>query len=87
MGHVVCHCESVSEGEILEALHRPVPVTTLDAIKRRTWATAGRCQGFYCTAAVMGLMARELGVAPDVLTKRGPGSELVARRARDGEVR
>jgi glycerol-3-phosphate dehydrogenase len=75
-GRVVCLCELVSEGEIREALRAPIPATTLDAVKKRTWATAGRCQGFYCTAAVLQLMSRELRVPLTALTKAGPGSPV-----------
>lgn len=76
-GRILCQCETVSEGEVTEALHTPIPATTLDAVKRRTWATAGRCQGFYCTAAILEVMARELGTPLNAITKRGPGSEIV----------
>lgn len=75
-GRVLCLCELVSEGEIREALRAPIPATTLDAVKKRTWATAGRCQGFYCTAAVLQLMSRELRVPLTGLTKSGAGSPL-----------
>jgi glycerol-3-phosphate dehydrogenase len=76
-GKILCLCETVSEGEIHQALHAPIPATTLDAVKRRTWATAGRCQGFYCTAAILDLMARELERPLNALTKRGAGSEVI----------
>lgn len=77
-GKIVCLCETVSQAEVVEAIHSPIPVTTLDGIKKRTWATAGRCQGFYCTAAILDVVARELGRPMHTLTKRGPGSEIVA---------
>lgn len=76
-GRVVCLCETVSEAEITQAMRAPLPATTLDGIKKRTWATAGRCQGFYCTAAILELMSRELGRPLNALTKRGPGSEMI----------
>lgn len=77
-GKILCLCETVSEAEVVGAIHSPIPVTTLDGIKKRTWATAGRCQGFYCTAAILDVMARELKQPMHTLTKRGPGSEIVA---------
>ncbi|MBI5876753.1 MAG: NAD(P)/FAD-dependent oxidoreductase [Chloroflexi bacterium] len=77
-GYIICQCESVSEGEIIEALHSPLGIISLDAIKKRTWANTGRCQGFYCTAATLQIMARETDLPLDALTKRGPGSELLA---------
>ncbi|MFE3031630.1 FAD-dependent oxidoreductase [Streptomyces canus] len=51
-GTLVCHCERVTRGEIRDALTSPIPPSTLDALRRRTRARAGRCQGFYCGAAV-----------------------------------
>lgn len=76
-GHIVCLCETVSRAEITQAIHAPVPATTMDAIKKRTWATAGRCQGFYCTAGIMQVLAQELGLPTTALTKRGSGSEII----------
>jgi glycerol-3-phosphate dehydrogenase len=51
-GTLVCHCERVSRGEIRDALASTVPPRNLDGLRRRTRARAGRCQGFYCGAAV-----------------------------------
>lgn len=85
-GRVVCLCESTSEAEVVAALRAQVPAATLDAVKKRTWATAGRCQGYFCTAALLEIMARELGVAPWAVRRGGPGSEVVAGaiRVREG---
>ncbi|MFD4873220.1 NAD(P)/FAD-dependent oxidoreductase [Streptomyces sp. NPDC058420] len=55
-GTLVCHCERVSRGEIRDALASTVPPRSLDGLRRRTRARAGRCQGFYCGAAVRELM-------------------------------
>lgn len=55
-GTLVCHCERVSRGEIRDALASTVPPRNLDGLSRRTRARAGRCQGFYCGAAVRELM-------------------------------
>ncbi|MBL1087343.1 NAD(P)/FAD-dependent oxidoreductase [Streptomyces actinomycinicus] len=57
-GTLVCHCERVSRGEIRDALRSTVPPRTLDGLRRRTRARAGRCQGFYCGAAVRELFER-----------------------------
>lgn len=75
-GQVVCRCETVTEAEVVAALHRNPPARTLDGIKRRTRAGMGRCQGGFCTPRVVQIMAREMGVAPTSLTKKGSGSEL-----------
>ncbi len=78
-GHVVCRCCRVSEAQIVDVLHRPIPATSVDAIKRRTGCTMGRCQGGFCTPKIMAIMERELGLAPTQITKCGPGSELLAQ--------
>ncbi len=66
-GRVVCHCEKVTLGEILDAIHSPVPARTLDALRRRTRATQGRCQGFNCQAHVIDILAQETGQDPRFL--------------------
>ena len=82
-GHIVCRCEHITEAEIVEALHRPVPALTLDAVKRRARAGMGRCQGSFCTPRVLLIMARELGIPLKSLTKNGPGSPLFSRPTKD----
>ena len=74
-GHVVCRCEHVTEGEILEAIRRGA--TTLEGIKFRTRAGMGRCQGGFCGPRVVMILARELKISPTEVTKRGPGSNLL----------
>jgi glycerol-3-phosphate dehydrogenase len=56
-GRIVCHCERVSRGEIRDALASMLPPADLDGLRRRTRAVNGRCQGFYCAAAVSALLA------------------------------
>jgi len=74
-GHVVCRCEHVTEGEIVEAIRRGA--TTLDGIKFRTRAGMGRCQGGFCTSHVIKILARELQIPIESVTKRGRGTELL----------
>lgn len=81
-GQIVCRCEHITEGEIVEALHRPVPALTLDAVKRRTRAGMGRCQGGFCMPRVLLIMARELGMPLEKLTKSGSGSPLFSRQTK-----
>ncbi len=76
-GRMVCYCEAISEQEIVDAVRAPLPAQTLDAVKRRTRAMTGRCQGFNCMARVANVMARSLGVPVSNVTKCGPGSEVV----------
>lgn len=82
-GHIVCRCEQVSEREIIDALHRPLPAMTLDAVKRRTRAGMGRCQGGFCLPRVLSIISRELKIPPEQVTKSGPGSPLFSRRTKE----
>lgn len=79
-GKIVCRCETVSEGEILEAIRRNPPATDVDGVKRRTRSGMGRCQGGFCGPYVMELLAREQGIPLESVTKSGPGSEMVSER-------
>ncbi len=76
-GHVICRCETVTEGQIVDAVHRPIGAKSLDAIKRRLWAGAGRCQGGFCSPRVVEILARELKVSPSDITKHQEGSEIL----------
>jgi glycerol-3-phosphate dehydrogenase len=82
-GRVICRCEMVTEGEILAEMRSPVPAATYDAIKRRTWLGTGRCLGGFDLPRVVELIARELGVNPTEITKKGPGSEFLRRMTKD----
>lgn len=79
--HLTCRCERVTEAEIIDALHRPVPVRSVDGIKRRTRAGMGMCQGAFCGPRVRALIARELGIPEAEVPKRGPGSSILPDRA------
>lgn len=61
-GRIICRCEMITEGEIVEAIHRPVGATTVDAVKRRCRPGSGRCQGGFCGPRVQEILARELKV-------------------------
>lgn len=76
-GSVVCRCEVITEGEIVEAIHRVPGARDLDGIKRRTRAGMGRCQAGFCTPRIMAILARELGIDKKQITKCGQGSELI----------
>jgi len=67
-GRIVCHCERVTLGELRAALTAPVPAQTMDGMRRRTRALQGRCQGFNCQAAVLGLLAQHTGRSPYALS-------------------
>ena len=76
-GTVVCRCEMITEGEIRDAIRRPLGAKSLDGIKRRVRATAGRCQGGFCTPRVMEILSDELGIPMIELTKKGGKSTIV----------
>jgi glycerol-3-phosphate dehydrogenase len=77
--HIICRCENVTEGEIVAEIHSPVPATTYDALKRRTWLGTGRCQGGFDLTRVTDILARELGVSALSISKKGEDSVLLAR--------
>ena len=79
-GRIVCRCETVTEAEIVDAIRRGA--TTLDAVKRRTRAGMGRCQGGFCSPRVMESLARELSRPWTALTKDGGASRLVVAPTR-----
>ena len=83
-GNIICRCESVSEGEIMEAVRHGH--TTLDGIKFYTRAGMGRCQGGFCTYKILKILMRETGLSIDELTKRGGGSYIIHRDIGDLEV-
>lgn len=73
-GNIVCRCEEISEGEIIDAIRRPLGARSLDGVKRRVRAGMGRCQGGFCSPKVMKILARELGIRLDEVTKSGRDS-------------
>lgn len=76
-GIIICRCEEVSKGEIKDALNSPIPVTTVDGIKRRVRAGMGRCQGGFCLPSVMNIMAKEMGKDIKTITKKGQFSYIL----------
>lgn len=76
-GNVICRCEMITEGEIIDAIQRPLGAKSLDGVKRRTRAGMGRCQAGFCSPRTMEILARELGVDMADITKSGRGSRLV----------
>ncbi len=68
-GEIICRCEEVSKGEILDALNSPIPVYSLDAIKRRVRPGMGRCQGGFCSPLVMKILAEHKGVGIEDIPK------------------
>lgn len=79
-GRVICRCETITEGEIIDAIRRPIVPRTVDAIKRRCCAGMGRCQGGFCGPRVVEILARELGVSRQDIDKDKTGSYIVRER-------
>ena len=81
-GRIICRCEYVTEGEIVAEIHAPIPAESYDAIKRRTWLGTGRCQGAFDMPRVVDILARELDMDPDEISKKGAGTELLSRKTK-----
>ena len=82
-GQIICRCESVTEGEIIDAIHRVPGARSLDGVKRRTRAGMGRCQAGFCSPRVMEILARELGVPQSEITKAGGKSKIIVGTNKD----
>lgn len=76
-GNIICRCEMISEGEILDAIHRTLGARSLDGVKRRTRAGMGRCQSGFCSPRTMEILEREVPMSMFDVTKAGNGSEIV----------
>lgn len=59
---IICNCEHVTKAEIIDLLSRPIPITSVKAIKKRLRAGFGMCQGGFCTPRVIKIMAEYYGV-------------------------
>ena len=82
-GNIICRCEMVTEGEILDAIHRPLGAKSLDGVKRRTRAGMGRCQAGFCSPRTMEILSRELKLDMEKITKSGGGSVIVVGTNKD----
>lgn len=82
-GNIICRCEMITEGEILDAIRRPLGARSLDGVKRRTRAGMGRCQSGFCSPRTIEILARELHVSMSDITKSGGNSRLVAGKNKD----
>ncbi len=86
-GRIICRCEKITEGEILDAIHSPVVPTSVDAIKRRTRAGMGRCQGGFCQPRVLELLARELGKEWVEINLSREGTNILVKDTRENAVK
>ncbi|MCI6277568.1 MAG: NAD(P)/FAD-dependent oxidoreductase [Clostridium sp.] len=76
-GTIICRCECVTEGEIMDAIHRPLGATTLDGVKKRTRTMMGGCQGGYCSSPILNILARELNIAKTEVKKGADKSNIL----------
>ncbi len=81
-GTIVCRCENVSEGEIIDSIRRTLGATSLDGVKRRVRQGMGRCQAGFCTPRTMEILAKELGRPMEAICKNEPGSEILVKDGR-----
>ena len=83
-GRVICRCETVTEGEIVAALHSPIPPVSVNGVKRRVGAGMGRCQGGFCGPRVQEIVARELGLDPTQVLMDWAGSWVLCGETKGG---
>lgn len=76
-GRIICRCEGITEGEMIDAIRRPLGARSLDGVKRRTRGGMGRCQGGFCSPRVTALISRETGIPMDKITKNGGESYIL----------
>lgn len=76
-GNIICRCEMITEGEIMDAIHRPLGARSLDGVKRRTRAGMGRCQAGFCSPRTMEILEREVPMSMFDITKNGVGGAIV----------
>ena len=80
--HLDVYKRQITEGEIVDAIHRPIPARSMDAVKRRLRAGMGRCQGGFCGPRIIDILARELGVPQEEITKNQKGSYMIVGKLR-----
>ena len=85
-GRVICRCETITEGEIVAAIHSPIPPCSLDGIKRRAGSGMGRCQGGFCGPRVLDILARELGCSPLDIQQDGDGTFILIGTTKGGTL-
>ncbi|MBN2658622.1 MAG: NAD(P)/FAD-dependent oxidoreductase [Spirochaetales bacterium] len=81
-GNIICRCETISEQEIRDVLRGPIPVNSLDGVKRRIRAGAGRCHGGFCTPKIMEIISDELGIPMVEITRKGDSSPVLSGEAK-----
>jgi glycerol-3-phosphate dehydrogenase len=86
-GHVICRCETITEGEIAAAIHSPIPPCSVDGVKRRAGSGMGRCQGGFCGPRVLEILSRELGQSPLQIPQDGDGTVILTGVTKGGAAK
>ena len=84
-GKIVCLCNQVSEGEIVDSIRRPLGARTVEGVKRRTGATFGNCHGAYCISKIIDILAREMDKNPTEIVEDSKNSKVLASRIKEFE--
>ena len=84
-GRIICRCETVTEGEMVDTLHSPIPPVSIDGIKRRCGAGMGRCQGGFCGPRVHEIIARETGMPMQDVMQDRAGMVIITGETKTGE--
>ena len=85
-GEIVCRCEEISRGEIIDAINRSVPCATVDGVKKRCRPGMGRCQGGFCGPMVAKIISEEKGIPLEEVTKANSQSNLLYGKSKGGEI-
>ena len=83
-GRVICRCETVTEGEIVDSIHGIIPARSIAGVKRRCNAGMGRCQGGFCSPRVAAIIARELGIDETEVVEDRAGSYVLVGKMKEG---
>ncbi|SHE75118.1 NAD(P)/FAD-dependent oxidoreductase [Clostridium fallax] len=84
-GKIICLCNQVTEGEIVESIRRPLGARTVEGVKRRTGATFGNCHGAYCISKIIDILAREMDKSPTEIVEDSKNSKVLASRIKEFE--
>ena len=84
-GKLICKCERVTEADVVKAIHRPVPADSVKAVKKRTRAGAGICQGGYCEHNVIAIIAKELSIPKTSVNYYNPHTEILISETKGGQ--
>lgn len=80
---IICRCENITEGEIVDAINRPCGARTVDGVKRRVRPGMGRCQGGFCGPKVVEIIARELNISPEEVLKDYENSNMLIGKVKE----